>query len=204
MFIPRNFKMAKLADQQKFIHEYGFGVVVSAADSLVGIHLPFVLDTENSEKGVLYTHCAKANPHWQHLEGQKVIVIFTGPHGYISPSWYENQPAVPTWNYTAVHVYGVATLLETTQTLHVVDRVVTQYEPQLLEKRDIITDQLKDRMLAAIVGFKIVITDIQGQMKLGQNRSKTDQAGVYRALSQSNRYSDLELAATMQKLHTDK
>jgi transcriptional regulator len=200
MYIPNTFKMTEITHKHQFIDEFGFGVVISSADELLGTHLPFVLHADEGEQGVLYTHCAKANPHWKDLEGQNVLVIFTGPHGYISPSWYTTKPAVPTWNYVAVHAYGVATLLDPEATLKAVDQVVEKYEPQLLAKRDIVTDQIKHKMLAGIVGFKIELTTLEGQLKLGQNKSKDDQTGVLNALNNSNNLNDLMLSSYMQKM----
>lgn len=200
MFTPNKFKMTELTDKHEFIDEYGFGIMISYTGSLSATHLPFVLKKEEGEKGVLYAHCAKANTHWKNLEGQNVLVIFTGPHAYISPSWYNTKPAVPTWNYAAVHAYGVASLLSPQDTLKAVDQVVEKYEPQLLVGRNIVTDSIKHKMLAGIVGFKIELTQIQGQLKLGQNRSQEDQAGVYNALSRSSSLDNLALARYMQKL----
>jgi transcriptional regulator len=201
MFIPNAFTMIEITHKHQFIEEFGFGVVISSANGLSGTHLPFVLHAEEGEKGVLYAHCAKANPLWKNLEGQNVLVIFTGPHGYISPSWYITKPAVPTWNYSAVHAYGVASLLDPQETLKAVDQVVEKYEPQLLVKRDIVTDQIKHKMLAAIVGFKIELTTLEGQLKLGQNRSKDDQTGVLNALNNTNNLNDLMLSNYMQKMN---
>ena len=201
MFTPEKFKMTELSDKHKFIEEFGFGVVISCADDLSATHLPFVLQTNEGEQGVLYAHCAKANPLWRSIEGQNVLVIFTGPHAYISPTWYTSQPAVPTWNYAAVHAYGIASLLNPQDTLKAVDQVVEKYEPQLLVTRNIVTDTIKHKMLAGIVGFKIELTKLQGQLKLGQHRSKEDQAGVYKTLSHSKRLSDLALANYMQKIN---
>lgn len=201
MFTPNKFKMTDITDKHEFIQEFGFGVVISADNGLSATHIPFVLNTDEGEKGVLYAHCAKANPHCNSLDGQNVLVIFTGPHAYISPSWYNTQPAVPTWNYTAVHAYGVASLLNPQDTLTVVDEVVKKYEPQLLVSRDIVTDQIKHKLLAGIVGFKVELTKIQGQLKLGQNRSKADQAGIYTTLSNSPDLHDLALAKYMHKLN---
>ena len=199
MFTPNKFKMTELADKHKFIEEYGFGVVISCVDDLSATHLPFILKINEGEQGVLYAHCAKANPHWKSLEGENVLVIFTGPHGYISPSWYTSKPAVPTWNYTAVHAYGVASLLGPQDTLKAVDQVVEKYEPQLIVERDIVTDEIKHKLLAGIVGFKIALTKIEGQLKLGQNRSLDDQTGIYKALSNSQDFHNLALAKYMQK-----
>lgn len=201
MYIPNTFKMLEVAEKHQFIDEFGFGVVISSADGLSGTHLPFVLHADEGEQGVLYAHCAKANPHWKDLEGQNVLVIFTGPHGYISPSWYTTKPAVPTWNYTAVHAYGAVTLLDPDATLKAVDQVVEKYEPQLLVERDIVTDQIKHKMLAGIVGFKIALTKLEGQLKLGQNKNKDDQTGVLNALNNSNNLNDLMLSNYMQKMN---
>jgi transcriptional regulator len=201
MFIPNKFKITELVDKQQFIEEFGFGVVISTDEALSATHLPFILQTNEGEQGVLYAHCAKANPLWKNLEGQNVLVIFTGPHAYISPSWYSTKPAVPTWNYTAVHAYGVASLLNPQDTLKAVDQLVEKYEPQLLIDRDIVTDQIKHKMLSAIVGFKIELTKLEGKLKLGQNRNEEDQAGIYKALSSSNNFDNLALAKYMKKLN---
>tara|TARA_R110002153_G_scaffold19073_3_gene65889 strand:- start:11026 stop:11646 length:621 start_codon:yes stop_codon:yes gene_type:complete len=200
MFVPNKFNMLEIADKHRFIAEFGFGVMISSEDNLSATHLPFVLQTDEGEQGVLYAHCAKANPHWKNIEAAQVLVIFTGPHSYISPSWYSSKPAVPTWNYTAVHAYGIASLLDPQETLKAVDQVVEKYEPQLLIDQDIVTEPFKHKMLAAIVGFKIELTKLEGQLKLGQNRSKNDQAGIYDALNRSSSYEDLALAKYMQKL----
>ncbi len=193
--------MTEIADKYQFIEEFGFGVMISSDDALSATHLPFVLHADEGEQGVLYAHCAKANPHWKNLEGQNILVIFTGPHGYISPSWYISKPAVPTWNYTAVHAYGVASLLNPQNTLKAVDQIVEKYEPQLLVERDIVTDQIKYKMLAGIVGFKIELTKLEGQLKLGQNKNQDDQVGVYNALTHSSNLDNLILAKYMQKLN---
>ena len=203
MYIPNTFKMLQVAEKHQFIDEFGFGVIISSADDLSATHLPFVLHADEGEQGVLYAHCAKANPHWKNLEGQNVLVIFTGPHSYISPSWYTTKPAVPTWNFTAVHAYGMVSLLGPQQTLQAVDQLVEKYEPQLLVKRDIVTDSIKHKMLAGIVGFKIELTKLEGQLKLGQNRSQSDKARVYQRLNSSRNLDNLGLAKYMQQLNLD-
>ena len=198
MFTPTHFAMHGQAEQHQFIHDSAFGVLVSG--SLSGTHLPFILRENEGESGVLYTHCAKENPHWQELDNADVVVIFTGPHNYISPSWYAKGPAVPTWNYTAVHAYGRVSFLNDDETITALDEVVEKYEPGLLVSKDILTDRLKERLLPAIVGFKIEITRMEGQLKLGQQRTKADQLGVYQALAQSSRLEDLALAQYMKKI----
>lgn len=198
MFIPKAFQITERSEIHQFIHKYGFGVIISS--SLTATHLPFVLKDQQGEKGILYSHCAKANKHWQELENKEVLIIFSGPHSYISPSWYAKGPGVPTWNYTAVHAYGKVSLLNKEDTLQAVDDVVLKYEPNLLKEQTVLTNEYRDKLLSGIVGFKIEITRIEGQQKLGQQRSQQDQQGVYKALEQSNSLEDQSLALYMKKV----
>ncbi|NRA85556.1 MAG: FMN-binding negative transcriptional regulator [Gammaproteobacteria bacterium] len=199
MYTPNHIKMGDLSVTHDFIDEFSFGLIISS--SLTGTHIPFVLHRNEGERGTLYTHCAKANSHWKELDQTEVLVVFTGPHSYISPSWYAQSPGVPTWNYTAVHAYGIVSLLNDNDTLDAVEEVVNKYEPELLIKRDIITDEFRDKLLSGIVGFKIEITKIEGKLKLGQQRKKEDQIGVHNALSNSNNLDKLALAKYMKKLN---
>lgn len=196
MYIPKNIQIDDIAIAHDFINEFGFGVIVTS--SLTGTHIPFVLHNNEGEHGVLYSHCAKANHHWKELEGAEVLIIFSGPHGYISPTWYAQSPAVPTWNYAAAHAYGTVSLLNDQQTLHVVEEVVGKYEPELLVKRDVITDEFRDKLLAGIVGFKIALSKIDTKLKLGQHRNVEDQLGVYDALKNSDDLSAKSLANYME------
>ena len=200
MYIPSNMKMDNLSTAHDFIDGFGFGVIVSG--SLTGTHLPFILHRDEGNNGVLYSHCAKANPHWKELDNQEVLIIFSGPHSYISPSWYAQTPAVPTWNYAAVHAYGVASLLDAQKTLDAVEAVVSKYEPDLLVKKSIITDEYRDKMLLGIVGIKVELSQVQGKLKLGQQRKNEDQVGVYQALNHSKNPEDQALAHYMKKINT--
>lgn len=199
MFIPKPFNMEHIIEIQQFMQRYGFAVIVS--DSLTATHLPFVLAINEGKLGTLYTHCAKANAHWKELENKEVLIIFSGPHSYISPSWYAKTPNVPTWNYTAVHAYGKVTLLNENDTVKAVNDVVKQYEPELLEQQTILTNEYRDKLLNAIVGFKVEILSVEGQQKLGQQRTKPDQQGVYQALKQSKNLDDQSLAQYMKRVN---
>ncbi|WLD57688.1 FMN-binding negative transcriptional regulator [Salinispirillum sp. LH 10-3-1] len=195
MYIPKAMKMVDLAAQHDFIDAHGFAAVVSA--DLQATHQPLVLHREEGKLGTLYGHFARGNPHWENLDGQDALVIFSGPHAYISPTWYAAKPNVPTWNYAAVHVTGRVSLLNAEQTLAVVEDTVRQYEPDLLAERTVITDAYRDKLLPAIVGFRLEITQLEGKQKLGQQRSTADQRGVFAALSGSKRLDDQALAAYM-------
>jgi len=192
MYIPKNLQMTASSASQ-FIHEYGFGCLVSA--NLTGSHLPFLFDEKHN---VLFTHLAKANSHWLGLAGQEVLIIFSGPHAYISPTWYDKGPAVPTWNYAAVHVKGTITVLNELDTLNVVNQTVEKNEPTLLKNTELFNSEFNSRLAKAIVGLKIDITHIEGKQKLGQQRAQADQLGVFHALQQGDLEAQL-LATYMQK-----
>ena len=128
MYIPNHFKMNELFECHHFIKEYSFGIIINT--TLTGSHLPFILNKSEGEFGTLYAHCARANPHYKEFENNEVLIIFNGPHSYISPAWYAQSPAVPTWNYAAVHAYGKVTLLDKNATLNTVNNMVKNYEPR--------------------------------------------------------------------------
>ena len=147
----------------------------------------------------MYGHVARANPHLKELDGSEVLVIFTGPHGFISPTWYQDKPAVPTWNYTSVHAFGTASLLADHETTATIDATLERYEPALLTTNKILPDDYKVRLLAGIVGFKVVINRLEGKAKLSQNRSSADREGVMNHLAASGDAMSLALAAMMKQ-----
>lgn len=187
MYCPKAFAVSDPEQLQHFIAQYSFATLVSAVDGHpFATHLPLLLDPGMSTHGTLLGHMARANPQWQAFEsGQEVLAIFQGPHAYISPSWYETTPAVPTWNYATVHVYGVPRIIEDSQRLvTLVDRLTAVYESGMPQPwpGDIPMD-FKQKLLKAIVGFVIDITRIEGKFKLGQNRPLVDQQAVARRLA---------------------
>lgn len=197
MFIPKNMLMNDLTEKHDFIEQFGFALLVS--EDLEVTHLPMTLVTEEGSLGVLYAHMARANPHWRTLNKQKVKVVFNGPHAYISPSWYATGPAVPTWNYAAVHVSGQATSLDDVQTFQAVQALVNQYEPALLNNEALMPADYQHKLATAIVGFKIEIQQIEGKLKLGQHKSVADQQGTVTGLQSSQRSDSSALLAYMQQ-----
>src|SRR5688500_13870647 len=116
MYIPKAFAETNQAKLFEFIRANSFGILFSQHQGQAwATHLPFLLEAEG-EKLVLWGHFARANPHWQEIEGE-ILVVFPGPHAYISPAWYESPNVVPTWNYVAVHAYGTLTLIHETDRL---------------------------------------------------------------------------------------
>ncbi len=197
MYIPTKMAMTDAQSIAEFISKFGFGALVS--DNLNATHLPFILAPDEGAFGCLYGHFARANPHWEAAEGKRVMVLFNGPHSYISPTWYSSQPAVPTWNYAAVHCYGVLTLLNESENAQAMQQLVRKYEPELLEANEVMPEDYQARLRKAVVGFKIEIDAIHAKEKLGQHRKKEDQQGVYAALCNSDHADDRALAAYMKK-----
>jgi transcriptional regulator len=100
MYIPSSFSESNISKLHALIRSNSFGLLVSAgADQPLATHLPVLLDSGAGTYGTLLGHVARANPQWRQMEGQRVLAIFSGPHAYISPTWYESEDVVPTWNY---------------------------------------------------------------------------------------------------------
>jgi transcriptional regulator len=189
MYIPKAFHVPDSPALDAFILHHSFATLVSTVDgTLFATHLPLLLDRPSSSPGVLLGHVARANPHWRAFDGQQeALAIFHGPHAYISPSWYTTSPAVPTWNYAVVHVYGVPHVVEDEAWLAaLVDRLVALYEAGMPTPwPGVLPAEFKAHLLNAIVGFSMAITRVEGKFKLGQNRPLGDQLGMVRQLETS-------------------
>ncbi len=179
MYIPKHFEITDETEVSRFIHANSFGQLVSLHDtSIVSTHMPFLFDSENR---ILIGHLAKANPQWQQIQKQKVLVTLQGDHGYVSPSWYESA-GVPTWNYQAVHIEGIAeSFTEPEKLKSLVDTLTEQNESKQPSpwKPDYAAS-----MLRGIIGIEIAITSIQCKFKLSQNRSMQDQSNVQKQFVQ--------------------
>jgi transcriptional regulator len=142
---------------------------------------------------------ARANPQWQHfVEGSKVLVVFQGPHAYVSPSWY-SSPGVPTWNYAVVHLRGIPRLLDGESELEaLVEQLTHVHESHLPNPwKPNLTGERRSKLLNMIVGFEIELTHIQGKFKLSQNRPLEDQRSVVDKLSQSSNQTEAAVAKLM-------
>ncbi|MGQ4878687.1 FMN-binding negative transcriptional regulator [Billgrantia sp. LNSP4103-1] len=196
MYIPQAMRLER-EQAWELIEQYDFAALVGS--DLQATHLPLLLDRSEGELGTLYGHFARANPHWRTLGGNRALAIFSGPHAYVSPTWYATRPAVPTWNYLAVHATGTLELLETDATQALLDRSLAHYEPALLESLSRERAYL-EKMQAGVVGFRLRIETLQGKAKLGRQRSQADQAGVEVALSESRDPQARQLWRYMQRL----
>lgn len=186
MYVPQAFQESDPATLHDLIERHSFGLLVSQHDGApFATHLPFLLDRSSGPFGTLLGHVARANPQWQHSAGQSVLAVFSGPHAYISPTWYESQRVVPTWNYVAVHAYGrIEPVEDRDGLLAIVQRSVEVFEramprPWSLDE----TPTFVDRLLAQIVGFRIPIERLEGKLKLNQNHPAERRAKVANALA---------------------
>lgn len=181
MYIPSAFAET---DQEKlfdFIERNSFGLLVSEVNQEpFATHLPFLLDRARGPHGTLVGHLAKANPQWREAEGQTVLAVFSGPHAYISPTWYEADNVVPTWNYVAVHAYGTFRMIHDQDTLAGVLRdIVARYESSLPRPWSFDSSSaFADKMMKAIVGFRVELSRVEGKWKLNQNRPAEQRAKV--------------------------
>jgi transcriptional regulator len=147
----------------------------------VATHLPLVIKDEG-EHGLIEGHFAKANPHWRSLAGRETLVVFAGPHSYVSPTLYIEQLSVPTWNYIAVHAYGMLSLVEDDPGKEaLLTDLIAANEPAFLDRWHAQPDGFRRTMLAGIVGFRIPITRVEGKFKLSQNRKPEERRNVQAA-----------------------
>ena len=185
MYNPAHFRQSDLAILHDFIQQNSFGLLVSqAGGEPLASHLPFLLDRQAAPSGLLIGHMAKANPQWHQATEQTVLVVFSGPHAYISPTWHEAENVVPTWNYVAVHVYGKLRLVEQRNAvISIVRQYVEFYERALPQPWSLKgPDGFVDQLAAQIVGFTIQIERIEGKWKLSQNHLQERQEKVVAAL----------------------
>jgi transcriptional regulator len=200
MYSPEHFKETNPERISALIKDNPLGMLITAPEGEPFVrHLPFTFESSADSQGKLLGHMARANPQWQHfVEGSKVLVVFQGPHAYISPSWY-SSPGVPTWNYAVVHLRGIPRLIEGESELEaLVEQITHVHESHMPNPwRPNLTGERRSKLLNMIVGFEIELTDIQGKFKLSQNRPLEDQRCVVDKLSQSSNQTEAAVAKLM-------
>jgi len=186
MYSPPYNRVADRAELIAFMRAHNFPVLMTGSGaSLRASHLP-VMVQEEGERLVLDMHMARANPQWRDFADAEALVVFTGPHAYISPRWYEETERVPTWNYAAVHAYGVPRVIEDQGAKHASQRrLVAALDPQWLPKFDALRPEYVERMLGAIVNFQITVTRLETRWKLSQNRGRREMELIAAALEES-------------------
>jgi transcriptional regulator len=200
MYSPSYNRLEDRAELLAFMQANSFAVLVTGTGgTLHASHLP-VMVHEPGKDVVLDMHMAKANAQWKEFFDDEVMVVFFGPHAYVSPRWYVDEERVPTWNYAAVHAYGVAKVLADPKLKYENQRrLVAALDPQWLPRFDALRTEYVDRMLDGIVNFQIAVTRLETRWKLSQNRSRQEQELIAAQLEKSADSAERALAALTRK-----
>lgn len=202
MYIPKYYRMNDRDQISAVLTAYPFGIVVAyEGGKLLAAHVPWEWQ-EKDGRLELQGHVARGNPIWRAApQCEEVLVIFQGPHTYVSSSWYE-RPNVPTWNYVAVHAYGTARVVEDEELEAVLDRMLDRYEGPRENGRtwETLDPAFRQQQMRGIVGLSIAVTRIEAIQKMSQNRDDGDFKNVVEALRQSPHPSDGEVAKVMERV----
>lgn len=208
-----SFSLTDLAQVKRLIRENPWATLVShtSAGELVASHYPVILDetaddsTDGAEDIVLVSHVGRPDERLHELGRHELLIIIQGPHGYISPGWYDAEPAVPTWNFVTAHLTGIPELLGDDENLRVLDRLVDHFEDRMPEPRRLNATQANSEYAARIVqgtvGFRLRVTRFTAKNKMSQNRPTETVARIIGELQGSGPYASQTLAAHMRRVH---
>lgn len=204
MYTPAAFKVENLDRLHRLIKDQPFGILLGQG-SLEAAHVPFVLNSSPEPNGALLFHVARANPIWKQFDGtSQALAIFSGPHSYISPDWYGAENQVPTWNYAAVHAYGIPEVVEDQSEIVRILDLLTDHEETRLSKTAWRSERLAqtvyEKLQAAIVSLRMPITRFEGKWKFNQNKTEQQRSRVVDALIASGGSAGLDVARLMKEL----
>ena len=175
MYTPSHYRVDDPQAVRSFIERHNFGALVSFTDSFHVTHLPFVL--EEGEPLTLSSHMARANPHWRSLASNpEALVIFQGPHAYISPALYEDRVSVPTWNYAVVHAYGSVRLNEDVEA--VLEKMIRAFDAEYLAQWSGLPEEYRSNLKRGIVGFEVEVERVEAKFKMHQGKSRADRRRI--------------------------
>ncbi|MBN8944898.1 MAG: FMN-binding negative transcriptional regulator [Rhizobiales bacterium] len=204
MYTPPAYREDRIEVLHDLMRQWSFATLItSGPQGILATQLPFLLD-DNGGQGRLITHLARANPQCAQLAGGgEALVVFQGPHAFISPSWYDNRETFPTWNYTAIHAYGRPVCNDDPEVLRaLLKRVIARYDTPLggpWRFEDMPETAIAPR-LKAIVAVEIDIDRLEGKLKLNQDKTPADRAGVIAELQDSDDPVARQTATMMREL----
>lgn len=202
MYTPRFFKVTDMKEILNFVQENSFGTIVTTDEGKpIATHLPFILNKIDDDY-YLSSHFAYGNLQWKTLEdNDQVLVIFQGPHAYVSSSWYGHEN-VPTWNYQAVHIYGKAKILTKDELREDLANLLEKYEKH--RENPILWETLSPDMLESqmkgVVGFKVKVEEVQAAYKLSQNRNEEDYENIIHKLKEEESPVSKQVALEMERI----
>jgi len=189
VYIPDAFRETDRKALHQLMRQNSFATLITIDGGVpLASHLPILVDSDRGDHGTLCGHMARANPQWRDFsDGREALAIFQGPHAYVSPSWYETHPSVPTWNYAVIHAYGTARLIDDRSELRKLLQASVQFYESGFEKPWAfeLPEKFVEKMMDMIVGFEIPISRIEGKFKLSQNRPPADRNRVKQTLENS-------------------
>ena len=195
LYVPAHFRAEDDAAMLDLVEKHAFGTLVSTGPGGLQVsHIPFLLDREGAPR--LLGHVARGNPHAHALaQATEILAIFQGPHAYVSPGWYAQHPAVPTWNYAVVHAHCTARMLDEAELHDLLVRLSNEYEAGREKpwRAAELPAPFVASLLPAIAGFELAIDRLEGKFKLSQNRP----AEVPRVIEALEREGEAPLAALM-------
>lgn len=197
MYIPRYFREEDRQKTLAFLRQNNFPAIVSFdGEKLVATHSPIEVTEDADGKITIYSHISRANPQWKTFGSQEIMLIFQGPHTYISPRWY-NHVNVPTWNYMMIHVYGTVRLLTDDELFAFLSRLVHAHEMNTSYSLEGLPLDFVQKEIKGVVGFAIDVTRIDAGYKLSQNRNDEDHENIVRGLDKRGDADSVKVASAM-------
>ncbi|MCW5875712.1 MAG: FMN-binding negative transcriptional regulator [Anaerolineales bacterium] len=199
MYIPRLYRQEDRAEILAFLKTNGFPALVSHdSEKPVATHIPVELLEGPGEQLTFLSHMARANKQWRSFRDQEVLLIFQGPHTYISPRWYDHTN-VPTWNYMMAHVYGRVRPVEGDELYNLLSRLVQRYEAGTDYSLEGLPQEYVQREMQGVYGFAVEVTRIDAAFKLSQNRDDENHASIVAQLEQRSDENSHQVAAAMRR-----
>jgi len=194
LYIPQ----PHLVEDRQFLHdfmdEFPFVELVTATPGVRITHIPVLLDREGGSYGRIFGHVSRQNPQSDTFDGAHTgVIVFRGPHSYISPTWYAKPDVVPTWNFAVVHATGRLKRVGDKQALHdLLARLIHRFEQSPAYDFAKLPRSYKDGLMSGIVGFEMEIERLEGKFKLGQERTAADRAGILENLQSRKKKRSIE------------
>ncbi len=199
MYTPKFNQVSDRAILLEAMRSYSFAILFGPGPELRATHLPLIVRDEG-EHGTLLGHFARANTHWSALAERETLVVFPGPHSYVTPALYTEPLSVPTWNYIAIHAYGTLSPVEDDPGKSaLVEELIEVHDPNYLARWRAMPEGFRRTMLAGIMGFRIPISRIEGKFKISQNRAAEERRNVQSAHAAGSD-DQQELAKWMERL----